>query len=135
MRSKAGGFEVSMGDGTRAIRLYLPATVHLLAELQHGAALRIDDDVVTAADDSEDAEYDALMTAAESSAVLAAELEPGERRRVVIVAEVATVGAGVDLSDVVAVHADAADLPDDADPDDLGDLGWYATQEIPALLA
>ena len=37
------------------------------------------------------------------------------------------------LADVVAVHADADDVPDDgADPDD--DLGWYATQEIPDLL-
>ena len=25
-------------------------------------------------------------------------------------------------------------LPDDADPEDLEDLGWYATQEIPTLL-
>jgi hypothetical protein len=30
--------------------------------------------------------------------------------------------------------AGAEDLPDGADPDDLGDLGWYATQEIPDLL-
>ena len=35
----------------------------------------------------------------------------------------------VALADVVAVHADPDDVPDDgADPDD--DLGWYATQEI-----
>ena len=38
----------------------------------------------------------------------------------------------VALADVVAVHADPDDVPDDgADPDD--DLGWYATQEIPDL--
>jgi len=40
--------------------------------------------------------------------------------------------ATISIADVVAVHADPADLPDDADPDD--DLGWYATQEIPDLL-
>jgi hypothetical protein len=30
------------------------------------------------------------------------------------------------------VHADVADRPADADPDE--DLGWFATQEIPDLL-
>jgi hypothetical protein len=41
----------------------------------------------------------------------------------------------VTLADVVAVHADVADLPGDpADPDRLGDLCWYATQEIGDLL-
>ena len=99
-----------------------------------GRLLTVGDDVVLAPDDSEDAEYDALMTAAETSAVLAAELEPGERRRVVVVAEVAALAASVSLADVVAVHADADDLPNDADPEDLEDLGWYATQEISDLL-
>ena len=95
----------------------------------------VGDDVVVAEGDSEDQEYDALMTAAESAAALAAELEPGERRRVVVVAEVAVAAlpATVALADVVAVHADPDDVPDaGADPDD--DLGWYATQEIPTLL-
>ena len=115
-------------------RLYVPATVHQLAKLEQAGTLTVGDDVVLAPDDSEDAEYDALMTAAETSAVLAAELEPGERRRVVVVAEVAALAASVSLSDVVAVHADADDLPNDADPEDLEDLGWYATQEISDLL-
>ena len=116
------------------IRLYLPATLRLLGRLDRMGSLPIGDDVVVASDDSEDAEYDALMTAAETAAVLAAELEPGERRRVVIVAEVSAVGPTVSIADVVAVHADADDVPDDADPDEFGDLGWYATQEIPHLL-
>ncbi len=115
-------------------RLYVPVTVHQLATLEQAGSLTVGDDVVLAPDDSEDAEYDALMTAAETSAVLAAELEPGERRRVVVVAEVAALAASVSLSDVVAVHADDGDLPDDADPEDLEDLGWYATQEISDLL-
>jgi hypothetical protein len=51
-----------------------------------------------------------------------------------VVAEVAALGSSVALSDVVAVHADSDDLSPGADPDDLDDLGWYATQEIPALL-
>jgi hypothetical protein len=116
------------------IRLYLPATLRLLAELDRTGALRVGDEVLAADDDSEEAEYDALMTAAETSARLAAELEPGERRRVVVVAEVTVVGDIVRLSEVVAVHADAADVPDDVEPEDLDDLGWYATQEIRDLL-
>jgi hypothetical protein len=119
-------------------RLYLPATLHLLGKLDRHGSLPVGDDVVVAHDDDEDTEYDALMTAAETSALLAAELDGGERRRAVIVAEVATTGDAlpdtVALADVVAVHADVEDLPPGADPDDLEDLGWYATQEIPALL-
>jgi hypothetical protein len=117
------------------VRLYLPATIASLAALQSDGAMGVGDDVVVAGGESEDEEYDALMTAAESAAELAAGLEPGERRRVVVVAEVA--GAGlpttVTLADVVAVHADPDDVPDaGAHPDD--DLGWYATQEIADLL-
>ena len=38
---------------------------------------------------------------------------------------------------VEAVHADTDDLERATayDPDELGDLGWYAVQEIPDLLA
>ena len=54
-------------------------------------------------------------------------------RRVVVVAEVADPDGEVSLRDVVAVHADPADRPAGADPDE--DLGWYATQEIDAVLA
>ncbi|HET7067735.1 MAG TPA: hypothetical protein VFI21_09040 [Nocardioides sp.] len=118
-------------------RIYVPATLPSLAALEQHGSLDPGDDVVVAADDSADpesTEYDALLTAAETSAVLAAELDPGLRRRVVVVAEVTAVGETVALADVVAVLADAEDLPDGADPDDLGDLGWYATQEIPDLL-
>jgi hypothetical protein len=118
-------------------RLYVPATVRLLAALNASGGLVVGDDVVVAADDAEDTEYDALMTAAETSALWASELDPGERRRVVVVAEVAgtQVPGSVSTADVVAVHADAADVPGDlTDPDLLGDLCWYATQEIPGLL-
>ena len=119
------------------MRVYLPATLHLLGRLQEHRVLPVGDDVVVAHDESEDTEYDALMTAAETSAVLAAELEPGDRRRVVVVAEVDSLGTSLALGDVVAVHADTQDLPEEPDPDeldDLDDLAWYATQEIPDLL-
>lgn len=121
-------------------RLYLPVTLRLLAGLDRDGALVVGDDVVVVPDDAteqEDLEYDALMTAAETSALRASELDPGERRRVVVVAEVAgpDLPGSVTLVDVVAVHADVADLPrDPADPDLLGDLCWYATQEIGDLL-
>jgi hypothetical protein len=117
-------------------RLYVPATLHLLAKLDQGLSLPVGDDAVVAPDDSEDAEYDALVMAAETSAMLAAELEPGERRRVVVVAEVSDEASSISLADVVAVHADASDVPlgDPLHGEDLEDLGWYATQEIPDLL-
>ena len=116
------------------MRLYLPATVRALAVLHEQGRLPVGDDVVVAEGDTEDEEYDALMAAAETAARLAAELEPGERRRVVVVAEVADrLPAGIALAEVVAVHADPDGLPDDgADPDD--DLCWYGTQEISQLL-
>jgi hypothetical protein len=49
-----------------------------------------------------------------------------------VVADLADPDGAVPLRDVVAVHADPEDRPADADPDE--DLGWYATQEIGALL-
>ncbi|MBD8868739.1 DUF6912 family protein [Nocardioides donggukensis] len=80
-----------------------------------------------------EAEYDALMAAAEASAALLA----GPGRRVVVVADVAgeaEADAAIPLRRVVAVHADAETLADPAaHPED--DLGWYATQEIPGLLS
>jgi len=115
-------------------RVYLPSTVHLLARLDEAGSLSVGDDAVLAPDDSEEGEYDALMTAAETSAVLAAELDPGDRRRVVIVAEMSALAESLTLAGVVAVHADADDLPPGALADDLDELGWYATQEIPHLL-
>jgi hypothetical protein len=115
-------------------RVYVPATMPLLAGLASDGSLRVGEDVVIAPDDSEDAEYDALMTAAEVSASLALELDAGERRRVVVVAELAALAGTVTLADVVAVHADIGDLPEGIDAEDLDDLGWYATQEIPDLL-
>ncbi len=61
-------------------RLYLPATTRLLVTLASGGPVIVDDDVVVVPDDAadhEDLEYDALMTAAEISALRAGELDPG----------------------------------------------------------
>lgn len=74
----------------------------------------------------EELEYDALMTAA----ALSAAAQPAGSRRVVVVVEPTGDPEGeLPWREVVAVHAD--DRPG-AGPDD--DLGWYATQEVPALL-
>ena len=114
------------------MRLYLPTTLDRLGEQYADGAFVVPADLVVAEDDSEDAEYAALMTAADASATLV----DGPGRRVVVVAELdrePEPGWSVPLKRVVAVHADLEDRPVDADPDE--DLGWFATQEIPDLLA
>ena len=87
-------------------------------------------DPVLAEDESEEAEYAALMTAADASAELVAGLPDGARRRVVLVAESAVADQPVTWRDVGAVHVDTED--DAADDDD---LAWFATQEIGDLIA
>ena len=109
-------------------RRYLPSTLPRLAAEWDGPGPGAADPVV-AADDGEESEYAALMTAADASGELLAGLPDGHRRRVVVVVE-GTSGEGpATWRDVVAVHVDDRD---DADPDD--DLAWWATQEIGDLL-
>jgi hypothetical protein len=111
------------------VRIYLPTTMAGLARLRDEGSLPESVERYVAGGDTEEEEYAALMAAAADSA----ELLEGPARRVVVVADVADPDGAVPLRDVVAVHADPQDRPADADPDD--DLGWYATQEIDALLA
>ena len=110
-------------------RRYLPSSLPRLADDWEADGPRVVD-AVLAADDAEESEYDALMTAADASTELVAGLPDGQRRRVVVVAETATADAPVRCRDVVAVHVDTED---DADADD--DLAWWATQEIGDLVA
>jgi hypothetical protein len=121
-----------------SVRIYVPGTLPGLASQWRAGRIEVTEAAVTAPDDSEDAEYAALMAAADVSAGLVAGLRTGSRRRLVIVVEVVVevgeavpkgVGLGVGLGEIVAVHVDPAD---DAGPDD--DLAWFATQEIPDLL-
>ncbi len=111
------------------MRVYLPTTLSGLARLRDDGSLPASAERYVADGDSEEQEYAALMAAAAESA----ELLDGAGRRVVVVAGVTDPDGEVSLRDVVAVHADPADRPADADPDE--DLGWYATQEIDAVLA
>ncbi len=113
-------------------RVYLPATVDLLARWHAAGTIPSTADGFVAPDESEDGEYAALMSAADASAELLA--SPG--KRVVIVVETASpevdAGGPVSMREVVAVHADLESRAAGADPDE--DLGWFATQEIPQLL-
>ena len=111
------------------MRVYLPTTLLRLAAFVASGQVPADGDRYVAGEETEEAEYDALAEAASA----AAELLDGPGRRVVLVADVPDPDAGFPMSLVVAVHADTEDV-DPADGD-LPDLGWYAVQEIPDLLA
>ncbi|HEY0889687.1 MAG TPA: hypothetical protein VGE38_08765 [Nocardioides sp.] len=115
------------------MRLYVPATLDLLAQWRAGGAVPPGDPGAAggfvAPDESEDGEYAALMAAADAAVGL---LPGGAGRRVVLVVETATPDGPVPAVDWAAVHADAADRPAGADPDE--DLGWFAIQEIPDLV-
>ena len=107
------------------VRVYIPTTLTDLAVHHAAGVIPESDEKFTAADEDEESEYLALMTAADASA----ELLGGVGRRVVVVAEVPDLAGSVPMSLVVAVHADTDDF---TDPDD--DLPWFATQEIPDML-
>jgi len=111
-----------------SVRVYLPTTLDLLARSVEAGEMPADADRLVADGADEEAEYAALMSAADASATLLG----GPGRRVVVVAELDDPAAAVPLERVVAVHADTEDRPVDADPDE--DLAWYANQEIGQLL-
>lgn len=108
------------------MRVYLPLTLDGLAEAVEAGFVSADVDKIVAEDESEEAEYAALMTAADESAALI----EGPGRRVVLAADVVDVAGAVPKKMWAALHVDTED---DADPDD--DLAWYATQEISDVLA
>lgn len=108
------------------MRVYLPLTIATLAEAYEAGEVPADVEKIVAEDESEEAEYAALMTAADASASLIG----GPGRRVVLAADVVDAAGAVPRKKWAAVHVDTED---DADPDD--DLAWYASQEISELLA
>lgn len=139
-----------------SVRIYVPATLTTLAGFVAAGGVGptpVHARAVTAwlreawpEADEEEWEYAALMAAADDSAALLTEDDPP--RRVVLAADVETVVASegssrveVDsafgMTLVKAVHVDTEDLDRGAayDPEELGDLGWYAVQEISDLLA
>ena len=119
-----------MRQNPTVTRIYVPATLELLADWYAAGELPGTADGYAAPDDSEEAEYAALMSAADDSAALLA--GPGRRVVIVVDAPAALGDQVVPLKLVAAVHADLADRPAGADPDE--DLGWFATQEIPDLI-
>jgi len=110
------------------VRVYLPATLSGLASFVATGQVPSGGDRYVAADETEEAEYDALSEASDA----AAELLGGPGRRVVLVADVPDPDAAFPISLLVAVHADTEDVAPAAG--DLPDLGWYAVQEIPDLV-
>lgn len=91
------------------MRVWTGVEASALRALRDGGALG--GSPVRAASDDEQDEHDALLAAAEDGPV-------------VVVAEIAD-GADVDLDSVEAFHVDA---------DGSGQLAWYATQELEAVL-
>lgn len=110
------------------MRVYVPTTLRALGEyVTHGQVPA--GERFVAEDESEDAEYDALAEAADAAAILL----DGPGRRVVVVADVPDADAAFATSLIDAVHADTE--PVDPSAEGLPELGWYAPQEIPDLLA
>ncbi|MCM0620538.1 DUF6912 family protein [Nocardioides bruguierae] len=107
-----------------SVRVYVPGSYGLLRQWHESGRVPTEGGLV-AVDDGEEAEYGALMGAADASAALAGD----DRRRVVVVAEVGAEGDVAQMRQVAAVHVDAEPY---ADLDD--ELLWYATQEVEHLL-
>lgn len=110
-------------------RIYVPATVAELTQWHLAGAIPTDafEDAYEAPDETEEGEYAALMSAADTSS----ERLAGPGRRVVLVVD-GGAAAPLPFDEVLAVHADLEERPADADPDE--DLGWFGVQEIPTLL-
>lgn len=110
------------------MRVYVPATLTALAGFVDAGQVRAGERLV-ASEESEEAEYAALAAAADA----AADLLDAPGRRIVVVADVPDPDAAFPLSLVAAVHADTEVI--DPRATDLPELGWYAPQEVPDLLA
>lgn len=110
------------------MRVYVPASVALLRGWLDAALVPADAERYLADGEGEEQEYAALITAAVDSY----DNLDGSGRRVVVVAEVAEADGDIPFSRVQAVHADADDRPSGSDPEE--DLGWFAVQELDALL-
>lgn len=116
-------------------RVYVPTTTEGLAALVASGELPADAcaEPVVAADDEEEAEYAALMGAADASTALCEEQGLPGLRRVVVVAVVDDPDQPRVTRDVVvSVHLDQADRSADDDPDD--DLAWFAPEELGHLV-
>jgi hypothetical protein len=106
------------------VRIYVPLTLARLVEAVDSGEVGTDAERFVAADQSEESEYLALMSAADAST------EQGAARRVVLVAQVPDEDAAAPRSSWIAVHAD---VDQNHGVDD--EPAWFGIQELPALLA
>jgi len=106
------------------MRLYVAATFDLLRAYRDAGAIPATAERIVASDASEEAEYLALMSAADIA------VSAGADRRVVLVAEQESEAGAIAWANLVAIHADAQPF---TDPDD--EPGWYGVQEVDDLLA
>jgi hypothetical protein len=106
----------------------MPTTLDVLAEY-YAAGEVVDIEKITAQDESEEAEYDALLAAAESSERMLS----GPGRRVVLVGDGSISPKDpIPFDRIDAVHMDTEDIVPGAE--EVPELAWFAVQEIPALL-
>lgn len=110
------------------MRVYVPATIAWLRDWLDAALVPASAERYVADGEGEEPEYAALIAAAADSC----DLLDGAGRRVVVVAEVDEADGEIPFRQIEAVHADAADRPVGSDPEE--DLGWFAVQEVDALL-
>jgi len=104
-------------------RIYLPLTLDGLAKVVEAGVAGEELERFVAADDTEESEYLALMSAADASTAM------GASRRVVLVAAVDHEDAAAPRRTWTAVHVDT---DAEHDPDD--EPGWFGVQELGAIL-
>ena len=108
---------------TEHSRIYLPLTLEGLAQVVEAGVAGEELERFVAADDSEESEYLALMSAADASTAM------GASRRVVLVAEVGDEDGDAPRRTWTAVHVDA-----DADHHADDEPGWFGIQELDEIL-
>ncbi|MFL6158350.1 MAG: DUF6912 family protein [Marmoricola sp.] len=118
-------------------RVYIAVTREQLARYLQAGLVPGSNEYFVAEDESEDAELEAYEAAVVHAGDFMLE---GPGRRYVLAVEVVAGADGTSdsiadmpWSKVHALHADTEDV--DPAADELPELGWYATQEIPDLLA
>ena len=120
-----------------SVRVYLPTTTATLGDEVAAGEFVVPEgvDLVVAESEEEEAEYAALLTAADASTALATASGVPGLRRVVLVFEADAVpvpGERLPARQLVAAHLDTEDRTSESDPDD--DLAWFIPGELAHLV-